>query len=130
MGSAPPTDDVLRSQRPLVVAAELCERVVGTNFNPPRARVRLLDVIHGTLSPGEHVAFFSPPSDAGFYAMRAGAGVYETWKTAGYASPDAGAQVIFAADIQEGVLVVWPRTLRPDSAAERARLRALFADGA
>lgn len=137
MGGRPPPDFMLVSSKPLIVAVEVCEQTIGTKSSAPVARVRVLHVIHagaeGPIAPGErielgeHLARFQPPNDESFYAMRAGPEALERWKAMPYASPAAGTRIIFAASRDpDGALGAWPLTIRPDTEAERERLRALI----
>jgi len=101
MGGRPPPDAMLLAHKPLIVAVEVCEQTIGTKSNAPVARVRVLHVIHpgpeGAVELGEHTARFPPPNDESFYAMRNGPETHERWKATPYASPAAGARIIFAA---------------------------------
>jgi hypothetical protein len=119
---------MIREHRPHVVAAEVIEGVLGTNANPPRARVRVVDVLNGTLTPGEHDAVFRPDNNMSWYAIREGDEAIARWYGEPCASPETGARVLFAAELaDDGALVVWARTVCPDTEEERARLRGLLA---
>ena len=131
MGSEVPPDAMIREQRPHVVAAEIIESVCGTNANPPRARVRVVDVLNGSLEPGEHDAVFGPNNNLSWYAIRAGEDALARWSDETCASPETGARVLFAAQLtDDGTLSVWAQTVRPDTEEERVRLRTLLAEGA
>jgi hypothetical protein len=122
---------MLVADKPLIVAVEVCEQTIGTKSNAPVARVRVLHVVHagpeGGIELGEHQARFQPPSDESFYAIRNGPEAHERWKAAAHASPAAGARIIFAASRDsDGALGAWPLSIRPDTEAERARLRTLL----
>ena len=131
MGGAIQIDELIRSTKPQVVALEVCARAIGTRGEPPRARVRILEVLHGSLTPGEHDALFAPDNQESWYAIREGGDEgLARWKATPCSSPETGARLIVAANLgTEGTLVVWARSIRADSKAERARLRALLAEG-
>lgn len=131
MGGRPPPDTSIVSHKPLIVAVEVCEQTIGTRSSPPVARVRVVHVVHagagGAVDLGEHEVRFNPPNDESFYAIRGGPEAFERWNATPYASPQAGARIIFAASRDpDGVLGAWPLTIRPDTESERARLRALL----
>jgi|GEM_PF-3435410 len=136
MGSAVPIDDLIRMRKPYVLVLEVRAVAVGTQGQPPRARVRILEVLFsdGKIALGgeERDAIFAPDGQGRFYAIRGGGdeGLAE-WNAQPFASPASGAHVIVAADLcADGALDVWERSVRPDDPTERVRLCAFLAQDA
>jgi hypothetical protein len=130
MGSSVPIDDLIRLENPLLVALAICEQGMGTKGQPPRARVRVTEVLHGSLALVECDSMFPPDNDESWYAIRAGDDALEQWKQTPYASPETGATIVAAAVVKGDVLEVWPRSIRPDDESARAHFRALFEETA
>ncbi len=128
MGSAPPIDDMIRMEKPHVVALEICAEAQGTNGAPPRARVRIVDVLHGALPLGERDAVFPADHQMRFYAIRNGGDEgLARWNAEPCGTPATGERLIAAGTLEaDGALSVWTRSVRPDAESERARLRALL----
>ena len=123
-------DDLIRMEKPLLLVLEVLADAIGTNGAPPRARVLVIDVLHGPHPRGECDTLFPPDKQSRFYALRGGgdAGLAE-WEAIPCASPETGSRVIVAANLLvDGALEAWPHSVRPDDAAERTRMRALFED--
>lgn len=128
MGGPPPLDELIQKRAQVVAVIEVCVEALGTNESPPRTRVRIVEVLRGLVEPGERDAFFPRPADESFYAIRQGGDTgLERWKKMGLGSPPRGKRFIVGADLRpDGTLDVVPRTLRPCTEDERARLRALL----
>ena len=128
MGSAVPIDELIRQTKPHLLVLEVCAETVGTNAMPPRARVRIVEVLYGALAATEGEAVFAPDHQASWYAIRDGGDEgLARWNAQPCPSPATGTRVIVAADLQaDGALAVWARSVRPDDEHERTRIRALL----
>lgn len=129
MGGPPPIDEFMKTTAKHVVVLEVSAAGTGTNGTMARARVRIIEALRGSLSPGECDALFGPPSDEAWYAIRGGGDEgLARWNAKPCASPPTGARIIVAGDLHDGAFVVHARSIRNDTDAERQRLRELFAE--
>jgi hypothetical protein len=71
MGGPPPLDAVIQTAEHVVVL-EVRATAIGTNGTGARARVRVLEVLRGSLPLGEGDALFGPSPDLAWYAIRGG----------------------------------------------------------
>jgi hypothetical protein len=123
MGGAP-SPEAIADAAADVVAFVVVSVEPGTNGDPPRGQVRIVEVLRGELRKEVRAASFPPPSDASWYAIRQGedAGLAR-WKSQPRSGPPSHAQLIAVVYPQpDGGLAVDPRACWPDHDGRRARI--------